>query len=204
MCKGADGVWTITVCVVSLFFFFKQKTAYEMLRSLVGSEMCIRDSARTAPARRHGGRPARGGAGCRLRPAGCGRVPASGHPPAGRLDLRRHDRRPGAGGRGRSDTRPDRHGPVRGPDAARQVARQVRCETLLSLAAGSPAHALGGPSMPGAMRKLGLYLGLVEDDESAASERADHDDEYDDDRSVRPLRIYSADTVGARPVGMRP
>ena len=29
--------------VVFLFFFFKQKTAYEMLRSLVGSEMCIRD-----------------------------------------------------------------------------------------------------------------------------------------------------------------
>ena len=29
-------------CVVC-FFFFKQKTAYEMLRSLVGSEMCIRD-----------------------------------------------------------------------------------------------------------------------------------------------------------------
>src|SRR5674536_69956 len=26
-----------------LFFFFKQKTAYDMLRSLVGSEMCIRD-----------------------------------------------------------------------------------------------------------------------------------------------------------------
>ena len=24
-------------------FFFKQKAAYEMLRSLVGSEMCIRD-----------------------------------------------------------------------------------------------------------------------------------------------------------------
>eukprot|EP00658_Telonema_sp_P-2_P049612 TRINITY_DN37753_c0_g1_i1.p2 TRINITY_DN37753_c0_g1~~TRINITY_DN37753_c0_g1_i1.p2 ORF type:complete len:116 (+),score=22.56 TRINITY_DN37753_c0_g1_i1:67-414(+) len=29
---------------VLFFFFFKQKTAYEMLRSLVGSEMCIRDS----------------------------------------------------------------------------------------------------------------------------------------------------------------
>src|SRR5678815_4971443 len=29
------------------FFFFKQKTAYEMLRSLVGSEMCIRDSVIT-------------------------------------------------------------------------------------------------------------------------------------------------------------
>ena len=28
---------------VGLIFFFKQKTAYEMLRSLVGSEMCIRD-----------------------------------------------------------------------------------------------------------------------------------------------------------------
>src|SRR5665254_21612 len=28
---------------VSRFFFFKQKTAYDMLRSLVGSEMCIRD-----------------------------------------------------------------------------------------------------------------------------------------------------------------
>ena len=27
-----------------VFCFFKQKTAYEMLRSLVGSEMCIRDS----------------------------------------------------------------------------------------------------------------------------------------------------------------
>eukprot|EP00658_Telonema_sp_P-2_P005310 TRINITY_DN11991_c0_g1_i4.p2 TRINITY_DN11991_c0_g1~~TRINITY_DN11991_c0_g1_i4.p2 ORF type:complete len:137 (+),score=48.85 TRINITY_DN11991_c0_g1_i4:76-486(+) len=31
------------------FFFFKQKTAYEMLRSLVGSEMCIRDRARSLP-----------------------------------------------------------------------------------------------------------------------------------------------------------
>ena len=29
-------------------FFFKQKTAYEMLRSLVGSEMCIRDRPRAA------------------------------------------------------------------------------------------------------------------------------------------------------------
>ena len=30
------------------FFFFKQKPAYEMLRSLVGSEMCIRDCLETA------------------------------------------------------------------------------------------------------------------------------------------------------------
>ena len=27
-----------------LVFFFKQKTAYEIMPSLVGSEMCIRDS----------------------------------------------------------------------------------------------------------------------------------------------------------------
>eukprot|EP00658_Telonema_sp_P-2_P078234 TRINITY_DN7283_c0_g1_i6.p1 TRINITY_DN7283_c0_g1~~TRINITY_DN7283_c0_g1_i6.p1 ORF type:complete len:213 (+),score=84.72 TRINITY_DN7283_c0_g1_i6:46-684(+) len=33
---------------IFFFFFFKQKTAYEMLRSLVGSEMCIRDSSKSA------------------------------------------------------------------------------------------------------------------------------------------------------------
>eukprot|EP00658_Telonema_sp_P-2_P074217 TRINITY_DN63412_c0_g1_i1.p1 TRINITY_DN63412_c0_g1~~TRINITY_DN63412_c0_g1_i1.p1 ORF type:complete len:214 (+),score=34.93 TRINITY_DN63412_c0_g1_i1:61-702(+) len=38
-------------CVV--VFFFKQKTAYEMLRSLVGSEMCIRDSSGAQTARAH-------------------------------------------------------------------------------------------------------------------------------------------------------
>ncbi len=36
-------VWRNDICRVGwVFFFFKQKTAYEMLRSLVGSEMCIR------------------------------------------------------------------------------------------------------------------------------------------------------------------
>mgnify|MGYP007068780183 CR=1 FL=1 len=34
-------------------FFFKQKTAYEMLRSLVGSEMCIRDRLSAARVFRH-------------------------------------------------------------------------------------------------------------------------------------------------------
>ena len=38
-----------------VFFFFKQKTAYEMLRSLVGSEMCIRDRAHTAKTAGRGG-----------------------------------------------------------------------------------------------------------------------------------------------------
>ncbi len=30
-----------------VFFFFKQKTAYEILSGLVGSEMCIRDKHKT-------------------------------------------------------------------------------------------------------------------------------------------------------------
>src|SRR5660398_325082 len=33
-----------------LFFFFKQKTAYEIRLSLVGSEMCIRDRTRVVSA----------------------------------------------------------------------------------------------------------------------------------------------------------
>ena len=35
-------------CLMLYVFFFKQKTAYEMLRSLVGSEMCIRDRLTSA------------------------------------------------------------------------------------------------------------------------------------------------------------
>src|SRR5450756_2274440 len=35
---------------VCYFFFFKQKTAYEIMPSLVGSEMCIRDRSRTGGA----------------------------------------------------------------------------------------------------------------------------------------------------------
>ena len=42
-CMGGVGVEFIV-----LFFFFKQRTAYEMLGSLVGSEMCIRDSPKMA------------------------------------------------------------------------------------------------------------------------------------------------------------
>ena len=38
-CGMSVSCWYVYV----FFFFFKQKTAYEMLRSLVGSEMCIRD-----------------------------------------------------------------------------------------------------------------------------------------------------------------
>eukprot|EP00825_Cyclidium_porcatum_P031297 TRINITY_DN33130_c0_g2_i1.p2 TRINITY_DN33130_c0_g2~~TRINITY_DN33130_c0_g2_i1.p2 ORF type:complete len:231 (+),score=6.61 TRINITY_DN33130_c0_g2_i1:28-720(+) len=34
-------------CCVLFFFFFKQKTAYEIMPSLVGSEMCIRDRVST-------------------------------------------------------------------------------------------------------------------------------------------------------------
>src|SRR5665254_7660 len=41
-------------------FFFKQKTAYEMLRSLVGSEMCIRDRSSTVQPRASDTRSATG------------------------------------------------------------------------------------------------------------------------------------------------
>eukprot|EP00825_Cyclidium_porcatum_P036760 TRINITY_DN3947_c0_g1_i2.p1 TRINITY_DN3947_c0_g1~~TRINITY_DN3947_c0_g1_i2.p1 ORF type:complete len:133 (-),score=19.32 TRINITY_DN3947_c0_g1_i2:203-601(-) len=40
-------IWQCSGCCVGqnigCFFFFKQKTAYEIMPSLVGSEMCIRD-----------------------------------------------------------------------------------------------------------------------------------------------------------------
>eukprot|EP01015_Nassula_variabilis_P005579 TRINITY_DN1412_c0_g1_i2.p2 TRINITY_DN1412_c0_g1~~TRINITY_DN1412_c0_g1_i2.p2 ORF type:complete len:151 (+),score=57.95 TRINITY_DN1412_c0_g1_i2:1-453(+) len=40
----------IDKCIVMcFFFFFKQKTAYEISACLVGSEMCIRDRDRTGP-----------------------------------------------------------------------------------------------------------------------------------------------------------
>ena len=55
VCRGVDGValkharrWGgCLVCEDDwVGLFFKQKTAYEVLRSLVGSEMCIRDRQR--------------------------------------------------------------------------------------------------------------------------------------------------------------
>ena len=36
-----------SLVVSDIFFFFKQKTAYEISACLVGSEMCIRDSSST-------------------------------------------------------------------------------------------------------------------------------------------------------------
>src|SRR5674536_35331 len=59
------------------FFFFKQKTAYDMLRSLVGSEMCIRDSAstRAQSPRRDGG-----GAAERFKPKRYVRAPGAARP----------------------------------------------------------------------------------------------------------------------------
>eukprot|EP00658_Telonema_sp_P-2_P029886 TRINITY_DN22663_c0_g1_i1.p1 TRINITY_DN22663_c0_g1~~TRINITY_DN22663_c0_g1_i1.p1 ORF type:complete len:202 (-),score=52.13 TRINITY_DN22663_c0_g1_i1:166-771(-) len=53
--------------MVVFFFFFKQKTAYEMLRSLVGSEMCIRGNSKRgespSAAAVSGGRSSIGGGG---------------------------------------------------------------------------------------------------------------------------------------------
>ena len=68
---------TLMSCIVNhygIFFFFKQKTAYEMLRSLVGSEMCIRDRVRTPagsariPARRSATAPKRTRLNCPMGP----------------------------------------------------------------------------------------------------------------------------------------
>ena len=50
--------------------------------------------------------------------------------------------------------------------------------------------------MPGAMRKLGLYLGLVEDDEDGRDrrdEQFDDDDGYDEDAQGGSVRRWSAD-----------
>jgi cell division inhibitor SepF len=56
--------------------------------------------------------------------------------------------------------------------------------------------------MPGAMRKLGLYLGLVEDDEDGRDRRDDdgYDDGYDDDDAPRggAVRRWSADDAGGQ------
>ena len=46
--KGGD---PRSAVVVQHFFVYRQKTAYEVLRSLVGSEMCIRDSVYPAAGR---------------------------------------------------------------------------------------------------------------------------------------------------------
>eukprot|EP00831_Metopus_contortus_P061365 TRINITY_DN53221_c0_g1_i1.p1 TRINITY_DN53221_c0_g1~~TRINITY_DN53221_c0_g1_i1.p1 ORF type:complete len:172 (+),score=55.18 TRINITY_DN53221_c0_g1_i1:30-545(+) len=47
---GMIGVRYCISISLRFFFFFKQKTAYEMQRGLVGSEMCIRDRSVTAAA----------------------------------------------------------------------------------------------------------------------------------------------------------
>ncbi|CZR83230.1 hypothetical protein CDFC105_43927 [Clostridioides difficile] len=49
----AESVEDVSVCrgvvlLPVLFFFFKQKTAYEIMPSLVGSEMCIRDRVKAS------------------------------------------------------------------------------------------------------------------------------------------------------------
>jgi cell division inhibitor SepF len=57
--------------------------------------------------------------------------------------------------------------------------------------------------MPGAMRKLGLYLGLVEDDEDARGSYADDDAYgYEEPEPAAPTRSYRTD-AGPRP-GARP
>ena len=44
-----EKLWEVSFDILCEFFFFKQKTAYDMLRRLVGSEMCIRDRDKPDP-----------------------------------------------------------------------------------------------------------------------------------------------------------
>ena len=52
-CLIVSSLWLLwnCCCVHVVFFFFKQKTAYEIYYGLVGSEMCIRDSVDNEAAR---------------------------------------------------------------------------------------------------------------------------------------------------------
>jgi cell division inhibitor SepF len=58
--------------------------------------------------------------------------------------------------------------------------------------------------MPGAMRKLGLYLGLVEDDEDGRHGRYSDDEHYGyDEPEPAPTRSYRTD-LGSRSAGRPP
>src|SRR5674536_168885 len=135
---------------VFVVFFFKQKTAYEMLRSLVGSEMCIRDRSRagcllaTALGREHE-RPGQR----RRRPTlrrlagACRRRPRLHRVPRTRGDSPDSGRRNGTG-RGRAA--PDRRGSGCGRGRQRSAVRRP----LRS--AARPAAGRGGPG-PGGRRR---------------------------------------------------
>ena len=43
--KIKKNYFILIITFLFIYFFFKQKTAYEIMPSLVGSEMCIRDSS---------------------------------------------------------------------------------------------------------------------------------------------------------------
>ena len=50
LCSPFDVSVILFVFLLCVFFFFKQKTAYEISACLVGSEMCIRDRVKQDPA----------------------------------------------------------------------------------------------------------------------------------------------------------
>ncbi len=166
------------------------------------------------------GDPARGGV-VRRRPAGPGRPDrGGGPPPAGWADGRcparrrrraqlRRSRRPrgadpggtpaGEGAFGRHERRsrgrrtPRVHpGACRDGVAGRQAAR--RQVTSPQKIYRSPEE---GRPMAGAMRKMGIYLGLVEDDERP-SDAADYDD-YDEYADESPAVTARRDRTAVRP-----
>jgi cell division inhibitor SepF len=52
--------------------------------------------------------------------------------------------------------------------------------------------------MPGLGRKVGLYLGLVEDDEDGRGRYGAYDDEYDDEPESAPVRRWAPEERGSR------
>src|SRR5450756_2093845 len=145
---------SIQIFFVVCFFFFKQKTAYEIMPSLVGSEMCIRDRGRPAghadpprrpaPPLRVPGRPRRGRHGDGL---------PGGLPPLERRDAGLAPRR-GRWDPARSAAHPVDHVPLegRGVDGARGV-RHVRPRLR-----GQPRPAADLPA--GRVRELPAPQGL--------------------------------------------
>src|SRR5215510_7236596 len=120
-----------------------------------------RRRGRPGTGRRNGDRAAGGAARTGVRTAPRRRRRGPPGPPGGGHDLGRDERGHGGGHRGRRDTRAGRYGVARRPARLRQVVSVARARDW--------DH---GGTMAGAMHKMAVYLGLVEDDRQ-------YDDGYD-------------------------
>src|SRR5659263_617262 len=121
-----------------LFFFFKQKTAYEIMPSLVGSEMCIRDS------QLHRGQPATHLVVGRERDRG---LPEHEHRPAVRA-VHQAGGRTNRGGVGAPQRRRTGRAPASGLDAGQWGRGRTCSSASVSLPSTSP-EAADSPVRPG-------------------------------------------------------